>query len=88
MTWVDELETLQATYNGGRGVSCVQSIIIYLRRGDNASALSTTINEFDKICSYPKIVEILGNNLEGAIYCANHATICPQFCIHCYLEDQ
>lgn len=88
MSWVDELEILQATYNGGRGVSCVKSIIIYLRRGDNASALSTALNEFDKIRRYPKIVEMLGNNLEGAIYCERHLTICPRYCIHCYLEEQ
>ncbi len=52
----DELDALQAIENDGRGVSCVRTVCLFLRRGDLQEAKSTVNNESDKIRSYPNIV--------------------------------
>jgi hypothetical protein len=51
----DELDSLQAHENDGRGVSCVRSIVAYLRRDDLSAAKAIVNNEGDKIASYPVI---------------------------------
>jgi hypothetical protein len=56
---IDALDALQATKNGTRGVSCVRSIVHWLRRGDYQSALATCRGENDKITSYPDIQKLL-----------------------------
>lgn len=53
----EELHALQAEENEGRGISCVQTVILYLRRGDAETAAAALFNEWDKIRSYPEIVE-------------------------------
>ena len=55
----DELDRLQGQTNGGRGVSCVQSVVAYLRRGDYSAARAVVNNESDKIRSYDAIVAVL-----------------------------
>ena len=55
----DELERLQADKNQGRGVSCVRTIIMYLRRGGIESAISIRRTEGDKTRSYKDIERYL-----------------------------
>ncbi|MDR3616564.1 MAG: hypothetical protein P4L53_23595 [Candidatus Obscuribacterales bacterium] len=55
----DELDSLQARENDGRGVSCVRSIVDYLRRDDLSAARAIVNNEGDKIASYPAIEAVL-----------------------------
>src|SRR5205809_1116274 len=54
-----ELFDLQSTENQGRGVDCVRSISIYIERNDWRAARNCVNNEWDKIRSYPTIVEFL-----------------------------
>ena len=59
----DKLDVLQAEKNDRRGVSCVRTLIMYLRRGDIDSARAVCMNEGDKIRSYPDIKQILEEEL-------------------------
>lgn len=59
----DKLDELQSTKNEGRGVSCVRTLIAYLRRGDIDSAKAVCFNEGDKIRNYPDIEEVLAKEL-------------------------
>lgn len=59
----DELNKMQAMENDGRGVSCVQTVIVYLRLGDLGSAKAVCNNEGDKIRNYPKIKEYIKKTL-------------------------
>ena len=53
--FANELDTLQRVENDGRGVSCVRTLLVYLRRGDLQSARAVINNEFDKIRNYPAL---------------------------------
>lgn len=61
----DELETLQAEKNSGRGVSCVRTAVVYLRRGDVEKAVACCHNEWDKIRSYPDIADFVIDHVLG-----------------------
>ena len=52
---LEELEALEKTKNNGRGVSCVNTALFYLRQGDKQSAFAVCMNESDKISSYPDL---------------------------------
>lgn len=53
------LELLQKDKNNGRGVSCVQTIIFYLKNGERDKANAVVSNEWDKISCYPDIADFL-----------------------------
>ncbi|MBK9141697.1 MAG: hypothetical protein IPM23_04320 [Candidatus Melainabacteria bacterium] len=55
----EELDRLQSGENQGRGVSCVRTLIFYLRRKEFDKAKAVARNESDKIRSYPEIVAVL-----------------------------
>ena len=59
----DKLDDLQKEKNGGRGVSCVQTVVSYLRRSDLQSARAVCWNEADKIVNYPDIRKVLQKEL-------------------------
>jgi hypothetical protein len=59
----DNLDKLQASKNDGRGISCVRTLVMYLRRGDIESAKAVCLNEGDKIRNYPDIKELLETEL-------------------------
>ena len=62
------LDRLQAEKNDGRGVSCVRSIVAFLKHGDVESAQAVLVNEGDKIRNYPDIEKFLNKyvrTLEG-----------------------
>ena len=63
MELADKLDGLQKNKNSGRGVSCVQTLVIYLRKGDAQSAKAVCWNEADKIVNYPDIRRILQKEL-------------------------
>lgn len=55
----NKLDVLQQEKNKGGGVSCVQTIIFYLRQNNSRSAKAVCWNEADKIVSYPDIRKLL-----------------------------
>ncbi len=59
----DKLDGLQREKNNGRGVSCIQTIVIYLRQGDAQKARAVCWNEADKIVNYPDIRKVLQKEL-------------------------
>ena len=59
----DTLSELQAKYHNGRGVSCVQTVILYLRMGDIDKARITCYNESDKIVKYQDVKTFLQSEL-------------------------
>ena len=59
---INELDSLQSKENDGRGVSCIRSIIFYLRQNDDDSAKKVYQSEGDKIRQYPVIQEWLIQN--------------------------
>ena len=54
----DKLDELQSSKFDGRGVSCVQTIVAYLKAGDLDSARAVCFNESDKIRDNPEIRDI------------------------------
>lgn len=54
-----ELDSLQAKKYDGRGVSCVRTLIFFLRREEFDSAQAVARNESDKIRSHEDIVAVL-----------------------------
>jgi len=61
--WADTLDQLQSKENGGRGVSCVRTIITVLRQNDLGGARAVCFNEGDKIRSYPEIRQFVVEEL-------------------------
>ncbi len=59
----DKLDTLQQEKNNGRGVSCLRTLVSYLRAGDTRSAKAVCWNEADKIVNYPDIREVIQKEL-------------------------
>jgi hypothetical protein len=63
----DKLDELQRPMNKGKGVSCVQTVIIYLRQGNVEKAKAVCWNESDKIDDtegrYSEIRELLTKEL-------------------------
>ncbi len=62
----DELETLQGEQNDGRGVSCVRSVVHYLRVGDIASARQVCLTDGDKMRNYPVIKDYIKERMFDA----------------------
>lgn len=61
----DELETLQAEKNGGRGVMCVRAIAAELRNGNVERAIAATRRDWDKIRNYPDIADFVIDHVIG-----------------------
>lgn len=60
----DELDTLQARENDGRGVSSVRAIVRELRAGNLEGAKAVAyLTDADKIRNYPVIEEIIKQKL-------------------------
>jgi hypothetical protein len=64
----DVLDKLQGPQNNGRGVSCVQSMIHWLRLGDYGSARAVSRNEYDKIRGYPDIRLVVDHEFGDYVY--------------------
>lgn len=62
-TLANELEKMQADANRGRGVSCVQTMVAYLRQDNFRSACAVARNESDKLWQYPAIRKYIHYNL-------------------------
>jgi predicted cupin superfamily sugar epimerase len=60
----DKLDDMQSKQNNGRGVTCVCTIVYYLRKDDMDSARAVARNESDKLWQYPDIREFIHKNLE------------------------
>jgi len=58
-----QLDELQKKENNGRGVSCVQSVVAYLRMGRLDEARTICYTDHDKIDNYPPIMEFIKDNL-------------------------
>ena len=69
----DELDALQAPKNDGRGISCVRTIVMYLRMGNITSAMAVRKIEGDKTRSYPDVEkyldEVFGCRTHGVLGC-------------------
>lgn len=59
----NELDILQAKENEGRGISCVKTIVAYLKMGKLEDARTICHTEHDKIVSYPTIKNFLKEKL-------------------------
>jgi len=59
----DDLDAMQASKNGGRGVQSTKTLIVCLRRGDVEGAKAVARNEGDKILRYPDIRKKLQQDL-------------------------
>lgn len=59
----DKLNELQSVENDGRGISCVRTIITFLKLGDLASARQTAMWDHDKIVNYPLIMIYIKDEL-------------------------
>jgi hypothetical protein len=59
----DELETLQASEHGGRGICHIKSVIAYLRRGQYEYAFNVYRIEGDKTHMYPHIKSFLADRM-------------------------
>ena len=55
----DMLDILQQKENDGKGVFCVKSIIYYLRFDARPEAELFARFDYDKICKYPEIEQLL-----------------------------
>lgn len=59
----DELDEIQKQENNGRGVSCVQSVVSFLKMGRLEDAKTICFTDHDKIINYPVLVDYIKNNL-------------------------
>jgi hypothetical protein len=57
--WESELDQLQTTYNNGRGISTVRSILVNLQHNDLESAQQVYVTDGDKLWQYPAVMEFL-----------------------------
>lgn len=55
----EQLDLLQKDKNDGRGVTCIKTIIEFLKRGDIKSAKHIAEWDHDKINNYPDIEDFL-----------------------------
>lgn len=55
----DEVDTLQAKVNQGRGAECLRSVVFHLRRGDYTGARAVINNDSDKMRGFKDIVAVL-----------------------------
>lgn len=69
----DMLDELQSKENNGRGISCVRTMIMYLRNGQFDSALAVRRIDGDKTRSYPvieeKLTEVFGCRMHARYDC-------------------
>jgi len=56
---IQELITLEARQNDGRGIQCVKAIIAELKNNRLSEAITIADNEADKLRNYPEIVAVL-----------------------------
>jgi hypothetical protein len=67
------LDEIQSKENDGRGISCVRTMIMYLRNGQFDSALAIRRIEGDKTRCYPaveeKLIEFFGCRMHGRYEC-------------------
>lgn len=56
---INKLDSLQSRQNDGRGVSCIKSVVAYLRMNDWKSAKTVYFNERDKVWQYPELKRFL-----------------------------
>jgi hypothetical protein len=72
---INELDALQAKQNNGRGISCVKSIVLFLKLGQIATAIQIRSWDGDKITSYPeveqKLTKMFGCRLHAIHNCEN-----------------
>ncbi len=59
----DKLDALQSIKNNGRGVSHIQTLIFYLRKGMINEAKAVALNESDKFTTIKDIKEIIKQEL-------------------------
>lgn len=52
---IAQLDRMQAAHNNGRGICCVQAILLYLRHNERESAIAAFYVEYDKIRNYPDV---------------------------------
>ena len=75
----ERLDVLQKDQNDGRGISCVKSIITYLKLGDLRSAIAVRQHDGDKTISYfdveSYLTEKFGCRTHSKINCTN-TTLC------------
>jgi hypothetical protein len=57
-----ELDGLQQVENEGRGISCVRTVVTYLKRGELSKAQAVCFNESDKM-RYDAIQKFIVENL-------------------------
>lgn len=71
----NKLYQLQAKENDGRGITCVKSIVTYLKAGDLRSAVLIRQHDGDKTITYYDVeqylIEKLGCRSHGKINCTN-----------------
>ena len=77
---VNDLDTLQAKENKGRGISCVKSVVDLMKRGELILARTVRQTEGDKTRSYPEVEALLyrifGCRLHGYKNCTD--TFCQE----------
>ena len=59
----NQLDEMQKARNEGRGISCLRTVVNYLRWKEPHHAIAVCWNEGDKISSYPDIVKFLQGTL-------------------------
>ncbi len=70
-TWkplADHLTDLQLRANPGQGVGCVQTLVMYLRKGEVGAARVVAYNESDKLWAYPEIRKLIHCQLAAIGY--------------------
>jgi hypothetical protein len=55
----DQIEALQASLNSGRGLETARSAISALRSGHTRFAVSSVVNNWDKVRSHPELARVI-----------------------------
>lgn len=59
-----DLKLLQSSCNGGRGLNCVETMIMYLDANDFHHAQIVAFNEFDKISKYADLSKYIERSFD------------------------
>ena len=65
---IAQLDSVQKKENKGRGIGCVETILLYMRAGDIDSARAVARNDSDKLWQYPDIRRFIHEMIEPIGY--------------------
>jgi len=65
---INELDNMQKKYNGGNGICCVKTIILYLKKGKIEQAKQAYTYDNDKLSTYYDVKQWFFDNFGCSVH--------------------